>query len=425
MSYPAIPESAGANLQHPEPVGIGLKRYVEGTHRICAPAETLRRIAPMMRILGITRVSNVTGLDRIGIPVAMACRPNARSISVSQGKGMTLEAAKASAIMEALEVWHAEHILRPLKFASFEEMRREHRVADVENLPMAAGSRYNPDISIMWIEGEDLMGGGPMWLPHELASANYTLPLPPGSGCFQSNTNGLASGNHRLEAVCHGLYELVERDATTLWKLASPRARSERMLDLSSVDDPACSELLYKFRAAGMEACVWDSSTDLGLACFICLLVDRSSTEYDPEFGAGCHASPAVALLRALTEAAQARVTTIAGARDDYPSNAYAIRYRRRRQAFCDQLMAQRSAGRHFAVLPSHDAPTLEEDLRWILSRLRAGGIDQAIAVDLTRESIGVPVVRMVVPGLEGIWDEGEADYVMGSRARRASRSGS
>ena len=65
-------------------------------------------------------------------------------------------------------------------------------------------------------------------MPFELVSANYTLPLPPGSGCFQANTNGLASGNHRLEAMCHGLCEVVERDATTLWRLESRAGREAR-----------------------------------------------------------------------------------------------------------------------------------------------------------------------------------------------------
>jgi len=52
--------------------------------------------------MGITRVANVTGLDHVGIPVVMACRPNARGLAVSQGKGLTLDAAKASAVMESI-----------------------------------------------------------------------------------------------------------------------------------------------------------------------------------------------------------------------------------------------------------------------------------------------------------------------------------
>ena len=125
------------------------KRHLRGTHRTCAPAETLARVAPLLAGMGITRVANVTGLDRTGIPVVMVCRPNARSIAVSQGKGLTLEAAKASGIMESIEVWHAELIMRPVKLASLDEMRGEHRMVDVGRLPRAAGSPFTPQLPLI------------------------------------------------------------------------------------------------------------------------------------------------------------------------------------------------------------------------------------------------------------------------------------
>ena len=77
--------------------------YVDGTHRSVTPRDTLRRIAPHLGEFGITRVANITGLDRVGIPVYVAVRPNARSLSVSQGKGVDRDAAKASAIGESVE----------------------------------------------------------------------------------------------------------------------------------------------------------------------------------------------------------------------------------------------------------------------------------------------------------------------------------
>src|SRR5580765_5231252 len=94
---------------------VAPKLYFRGTHRTCTPQETLARMRPLLPGMGITRIANVTGLDRTGIPVVMVSRPNARSVTVSQGKGVTLDAAKASGIMEALEVWHAERIANSLK----------------------------------------------------------------------------------------------------------------------------------------------------------------------------------------------------------------------------------------------------------------------------------------------------------------------
>ena len=82
--------------------GLARKSFYRGTHRLVAPEQTLARVSRLMPVMGITRIANVTGLDRIGVPVVMVCRPNSRSLSVSQGKGVDLLAAKASGLMESL-----------------------------------------------------------------------------------------------------------------------------------------------------------------------------------------------------------------------------------------------------------------------------------------------------------------------------------
>ena len=397
------------------------KRYTRGTHRVCTPDATLARLQPLLFSMGITRIANVTGLDRTGIPVVMVVRPNSRSVAVSQGKGLTLAAAKASGVMEAVELWHAEHITKPLKLASCAEMRREHRIANPDRLPRASDDVV-PSVPLLWIEGRDLMGSGQVWVPFELVSANYTIPLPSGSGCFQASTNGLASGNHPLEAICHGLCEVIERDACTLWRL-SDDAHGRREVDPRSVTDPECRQLLDQLAAADLGVRIWDTTSDVGVASFCCLLTETSGEFADPEYGNGCHPDRAVALLRALTEAAQARVTYISGTRDDYPVDAWEPSYRRRRvQRLGGDLDIATAPRASFGDVPTFAAPSLADDLERLLERLRAVGIDQVIAVDLGKESIGLPVVRIVVPGLEGPNDVG-GDYTPGSRARRLNGS--
>src|SRR5947209_7315915 len=90
-----------------EPVPKGFRA---GTHRVISPAETCARVRPLMPVMGITRIANITGLDSIGIPVVMVCRPNSRALAVAQGKGLDLDAAKASGLMESVESYHAERI---------------------------------------------------------------------------------------------------------------------------------------------------------------------------------------------------------------------------------------------------------------------------------------------------------------------------
>jgi ribosomal protein S12 methylthiotransferase accessory factor len=173
----------------------GAKAYRGGTHRSRTPEETLRAFLPLAERMGITRLANVTGLDCIGIPVYMACRPLSRSVAVSQGKGLTPLEAKVSAFMEAAETFHGETITQPLKMASFAELSRDHRVVDIDGLPRSRLGEFDPGRQILWIEGAALAGGEPLWVPLELVSTNYTLPQPQGSFAFAANTNGLASGN--------------------------------------------------------------------------------------------------------------------------------------------------------------------------------------------------------------------------------------
>jgi ribosomal protein S12 methylthiotransferase accessory factor len=80
-----------------------LKIRLEGAQRACTPKETISRMMPHFHVAGITRVSEITGLDRVGIPVAQCIRPSAQYLSVDSGKGATAEAAICSAIMEGFE----------------------------------------------------------------------------------------------------------------------------------------------------------------------------------------------------------------------------------------------------------------------------------------------------------------------------------
>ena len=136
--------------------------------------------------------------------------------------------------------------------------------------------------------------------------------------------------------------------------------------------------------------------------------------------GAGCHPDHAVALARALTEAAQSRLTLIAGSRDDCPPAYYfagsgILERSRRSFAPLDQ-----PGQRLFADVVHVPGESIDEDVAHELDALKAIGAPQVILVDLTRPDIGIPVVRMVVPGLEGWADRG--DRIVPGARRRALR---
>ncbi|WP_340120028.1 YcaO-like family protein [Pelagibius sp. 7325] len=400
------------------PAGAGeAKVYRGGTHRSRRPEETLRAFLPHAERMGITRLANVTGLDTIGIPVYMASRPLSRSIAVSQGKGLTPAEAKISAFMEAAETWHGETITLPLKMASFDELSRDHRVIDIEGLPRSRLGTFDRRQQILWIEGAALADGETFWVPLELVSTNYTLPQPQGSFAFPANTNGLASGNSFTEAALHALCELIERDALSLWRLGGEKARAATKLDPASVDSSACRGLLAHYAEAGLDVGLWDVTSNLGVPVFCCAVAARSDVAVEAELGAGCHPDREVALLRALTEAAQSRTTRIAGSRDDYVPQSYdgAAKLARNRTA---RLWLSDPPRLSFAETPSIGGATIDGDLARVLAHLRGRGITQVMAVDLTKADIGLPVVRVVAAGLEGAYQGAGSDYRPGPRAR-------
>ena len=395
------------------------KAYRAGTHRSAAPEETWQRLEALLPAFGITRLANITGLDCIGIPVYMACRPNSRSLAVFQGKGLDPAAAKVSAAMEAIETFHAEAIDLPLKLASYEELRYTHSVVDVARLPLSRDGLFDPLRPILWIEGKDLLSAAAKWLPFELVHANYTLPSLTGSGSFAATTNGLASGNHFLEALCHALHEVIERDAVTLWKLASEDHQRARRLDLATIDDPQCRKLLERFEIADIDAVVWDVTSDIGVPAYLALIAGRSEATGAPEFGAGCHLCRGIALARALTEAAQARTTYIAGSREDITAAHYAADARRQRHMMAREIIDEQAPPLSFDETRTRVHDSFEQDLEAILAALESVGIEDVLAIDLTKPSLRIPVVRVVVPGLEAALEGEHADYVPGLRALR------
>ncbi len=342
---------------------------------------------------------------------------------MSQGKGLTREAARASALMESVESWHAEHFEPLLRLGSAAELGRTLALADLGGLPWVPGGPPPEQRSLLWVEGTDLLRGRSVWLPFEVVALNAVEPSPLPAPSFRWSSNGLAGGNHALEAISHGLCEVVERDAVRLWELRGPQDRGQTRVDLASVDDAACAQVLADFQRAGLAVGVWEATSDIPMPCFVCVITERERDPMHPLYAAGgfgCHPDRGVALLRALTEAAQSRLTAISGARDDVSRALYGRGTEAERWGRIQRAIVDAGPGRDFRTGAGWWAESIAEDVRRELACLRAVGLSECIVVDLTRQDVGVPVVRVVVPGLEGWFPEGGRRSVLGERGRRA-----
>lgn len=363
-------------------------------------------------------MANITGLDSVGIPVVMVCRPNSRSVAVSQGKGIDLASARVSGLMESAELYHAETMTLPLRLATYEELRYQYDVVDLDELPRNSDSRVHPNLRLLWCEGRDLSSGETVLVPYEMVHMNYTTPLPDGHGCFAASSNGLASGNEAMEAISHGICEIVERDATTLWRLRNDATGERNRLDLESVEDPLCRQTLGKLERAGLSVAVWDITSDIGIAAFACCIVPREESAMwhaSVAVGHGCHPDREVAFVRALTEAAQTRLTLISGLRDDFGRETYEQLLDRDLANAIRKRTLTAAPARRFQDVPHWDGETLEDDVEWELKCLREAGIKRVVVVDLTKAEFELPVFRVIVPGLEAILEPG---YVPGKRGR-------
>jgi ribosomal protein S12 methylthiotransferase accessory factor len=301
-----------------EPVA---KRCTEGTHRTEAPAATLARLLPRLGEFGITRVARITGFDRAGIETTTVTRPNARGLSVANGKGLTLAAAKVSGIMEAVERWHAERPAIALRFGDPEDLAGTGDAVQTDLACIRPTHGLGP---IYWANALDLATGAPALVPFDAVHTCW-LQRPAGAeGPFHETTNGLASGSHPVEAALHGLAELVEHDALALFAHLPPEARARRRVDLATVDDPLVAGLLGRLAAQDFALALWDATTDVGTPVFLAALVDDGDRRAVPGFGSGCHPDRAVAAVRAISEAAQTRLIALTGARDDLGAELFA-----------------------------------------------------------------------------------------------------
>lgn len=263
---------------------------------------------PRMHEFGVTRLAAQTGLDRIGIPTVSAVRPNGLMISAHQGKGCTQDQALISALMEAVEVAVAERPMPSVWTGTGEQLSKCGRRHTA--LSRLSGQATEPQ---EWVEATSLDEGQSTLVPKSVV--NYR---DPGRGIVLT-TNGLASSSTADGALSHAICELVETDAEALFSIAPDYKR----FDPGALGDPRIDILIDLIDAADVMLVALDLTTDIGIPVVMAILVDRGAAAFPTAYGLGCDLSAADAACAAILEAAQTRVTNIAGSRDDFLPSDY------------------------------------------------------------------------------------------------------
>jgi ribosomal protein S12 methylthiotransferase accessory factor len=356
----------------------------------------MQRIEPFLRPFGVTRLARLTDLDNVGIPVWNAVVPNSKSIVINQGKGITDIDAKVSAAMEALE--------RAVACQPFVESRRcsrsdlssaGHRSETLLSLIAAGREDVADDEMLEWTRGTDLSTGEAIFIPYEALLLDRTR-------CnvrFWQSSDGLASGNTDGEAILHALLERIERDAYVLWQV-SPDVEPVA-LDPRSFANPVIEALAGRVHRAGLSLRLFDITSDIGIPSYSAFIAprdigDRRHARFvDATHGCGTHPNPMRAAIRAITEAAQSRLTFISGARDDIFPEAF-------ERPLPDQTRRLFLSKETLIEVPT---VTLPPDARGLLTfaldKAVSANITTIVAVKLSSMKLPFSVVKVLVPQLE------------------------
>jgi len=326
----------------------------------------------------------------------------------SFGKGSTAEQAEASALMEAIErysgIYQGDEIRSTKRFTDFAEgeavrpndilnyseaqyaIRNDHSQHDEAH---PAPEPFDPDARIEWSPVWSLRDQRFKYIPTSLLYFFYSGPR-----AFHTDSNGCAAGNTVQEAIVQGFLELVERDAYAIWWYN----RSQRAeVDLSRIEDSYVRDLQSQFADFGRKVWVLDVTSDLGVPTYVAIMHWIKNGQEHIEFGSGAHFDPRIALLRTLTELSQfLAIGMMNGGSGEKPSLDGVTPLKIENYPFL--LPAKNPIPTPQLGLPIPRSTTREQVDACVEIARRAG--HDFMVLDQTRPDVGVPVVRVIVPGL-------------------------
>ena len=378
--------------------------YFEGTHRVIAPEKTIENNENKLITAGITRIADITDLDRIGLPVFTAIRPTAEdgAISIYGGKGITKDHAKASAMMEGFERYSAEKQDDDETIIStVDEISTKGEYIDPKtlNLPQKYEKEEISQIPLEWNLATDIISNKDYYVPSNAVFHPYTHDNDIQS-FFKSNTNGLASGNILEEAILHGMFEVIERDAWSIFELTH---KNYSQINLDTIESELINNTIEKFESNGIKIKLMDFTADIKVPTIAASADDTVTKDAGLlTLGMGTHLDPEIAVLRALTEVAQSRATQINGAREDTVRADFAREAGYERMKRINKYyFRQEEEQVDFRDIENKSTTSINEDIEIVKDELIANDIKHILYTDLTRPELDISVVRVIIPEME------------------------
>ena len=345
--------------------------------------------------------------------------------SKSAGKGSTREQSEASALCEALERYsgalHGEEIRvrkRLVDFAEGDEaihpneaqLFSDHQFDNAERIN-AKGHPYNivpprldPDAEVDWSPVWSLTQRRHRYLP---TSALYGMSAEQrGPADLIADSNGCAAGNTLEEAVLQGFFELVERDAFAIWWYNGLRMPG---VDLASFDDKFLASAADYYARYERELWMLDVTADIGIPSFVALSRRPNAESEDIIYGAGAHADARIAALRTICELNQCLTWLPRPGRSDgrpMIDDPLALRWwKTARLDDCPWLAPASDAPlKQASQFPVTESTDTRDDVERCRALVEEKGME-FLVLDQTRPDIGMPVARVIVPGMRHFWE--------------------
>lgn len=345
------------------------------------------------------------------------------------GKGKTPAQAKAGALCEAIERYcitfqgdeprisssqeklnqsgqTAIHPNRCMNFSSAQYRDREALNRDCTKLFALVPLPFDSDETIEWTPVYSLTEKRFKLLPTAFCYNQYPTEDESAMFCYP-DSNGCAAGNTLEEAILQGFLELVERDAVALWWYNRVRRPG---LALESFDDPYIPRLIEYYQSLGRRLYVLDLSADLRIPAFAAVSFRPGSERRNIMFGFGAHVDAKIALERALVELNQLLPIAQAPGTDWKQG-----RYLTQDKVFTQWLNNATLENQPYFI-PSEDQPAktaadypqlcdahVQGALEYCLDRAGEAGLE-TLVLDATRPDIGLPAVRVFMPGMRHFW---------------------
>ncbi|MGX5024819.1 YcaO-like family protein [Enterobacter sp. UPMP2060] len=375
--------------------------------------ESLILASAIAEDLGVTRVTDITWLDKIGMPVYAGIRPFAAkgSLNVHNGKGMKPNEAKIGAFMESIEFSLAEG-------KKHQQEIKKYSLQDIQDslppgLAFASfgaklGVTFTPDEEIYCVLATDIISGQKGLIPAELIF--HPVDLAGQRSLYGgTTTNGLCSGNTRLEAAIHGVCEVLERDVKSFDIINDGSCP----VDINT-EPEAIKALRKKIENAGLVLSLRKTPNEFNLPYFSAFVLEPDNqSPISVADGYGLHPVAEIAATRAITEAAQSRLTHIHGGRDDivkrilfYQQNPHldeeTIMNNIRRKILNRSGMVPFSAPDEEGYVPE----SVEKLWQYIKQKMACAGFHHCFVYELSPEDFPFSVLRVVIPKAEFIESE-------------------